>query len=166
MRRAFTLIEIVIVIGITAVIAVTLVLTFKDTRVKATFDDYESQITNIIQQARTLSLSNILIVDSNTGTEEETDYYALVFTKPSSITLTAYGADVTTEAVDSITLEDGYTINKTFTVYYHPPYGEVCFNTDCDSFTPKIVKLQSTAADTDYSTTFTISAHGGYPEVD
>ncbi len=62
--RAFTFVETVIVISMTAILSVTLAFSMRSLRERASFRDDQTQLVNLLQKARSLSLSNIL-VDGN-----------------------------------------------------------------------------------------------------
>jgi prepilin-type N-terminal cleavage/methylation domain-containing protein len=168
-HRAYTLVEVLVVVMITALITVGLALSLSNGRGHAQFKQYQSDITNIIQQARTLSLANILITVS--GVDYETDYYELAFAED-SVTLTAYGdSGAVSSEIDSVTFEESYGIalDAAQTIYYLPPYGEVCFtySSGCDYTTDTDTSKDLVLAreNSDQSVTFTVSIYSGYPEV-
>jgi prepilin-type N-terminal cleavage/methylation domain-containing protein len=173
-HRAFTLVEIVIVIMIVAIISVALALSFTESKKHAEFKQVKADVTNIIQQARSLSLANILI-DGSGSNQFETDYYLLDF-QVDSLTLTAYGTDSHDHPIDSeidsleFTSSTGIELDAAVDVYYVPPYGEVCFSyasgCDYDADTDTSKELNLTRDGSDQSASITISIYSGYPEID
>src|SRR3989338_10087583 len=103
--RAFTLIELMIAIIIIAVLTTGFALTFQRATLKATFDDQVTQITAIIEKAGSYALSNLLVNDS-----EPAEYYYL-YIMTSKITLSAVDADGASETLETLTFEDGFSMN-------------------------------------------------------
>lgn len=158
--KAFTLIELLMVIVIIAVLSVLLVTSFVSLSSNARFNNAKTQIVSMIEKARSLSLSNILINDT-----EPTDYYKLTLTG-GTVTIDAYGTDPTiSESIASLSLDTDFSFATTLDIYYFPPYGDVCFNAaDCsDPSTSAEVVLNN--ADSTKSAAFTFDVNGGYVNV-
>jgi len=166
-RSAFTLIEILIVIIITAVLTVGLAVSFSGGKALADFKADKAELTSLIQLARNSSLSSVLIDD-----EYETDHYLLELSS-SAASLTAYGEDTANYVeLDSMEFNTDYeiTLDDSLSVYYIPPYGEVCFTytggacdySDGTTSETRILERE----DSDQTATFTITIYSGYPEVD
>ncbi len=172
-RPAFTLIEILIVISLLGIISLGLALSFQYGRSRAEFKKAEYQLTNIIQRARELSLSNILITDY--AQDFETDYYQLQI-REDGATLTAYGTSPAGELkpyeIEIINLNSDYglSIDSALNIYYIPPYGEICFtinSANCDysdGVTEKSFILSG--QDSIQEKTFRLSIYSAYPEVE
>lgn len=163
-HRAFTLIEIIIVIMVVAILSTGLALSFSNGRGQAAFKDAQYQITNIIQEARALSLSNVLIEDTGV----EADYYLLDITA-SELTLTAYGmgeSAAVEHEIQSVTLSDGVEIDSGLQVYYIPPYGDLCFTyAGICNYTTTESSFTLIRENSDQTATFTLSIYSGYPEI-
>jgi len=169
-RSAFTLIEILIVIIITAVLTVGLAVSFSGGKALADFKADKAELTSLIQLARNSSLSSVLIDD-----EYETDHYLLeLSSSAASLTAVGYESDGTEHTVEleSMTFNTDHNIelDDSLTVYYIPPYGEVCFTytggacdySDGTTSETRILERE----DSDQTATFTITIYSGYPEVD
>jgi len=171
-HRAFTLVEILIVIMITGIVSVGLAISFSGGRDQAAFKEAQSDITNIIQEARALSLANILI--EGRANDFETDYYHLAVATD-GITLTAYGVDAHDVVIDTevnsieIDSEANLEISEALDIYYVPPYGEICFSYSggCVFTSQPTEESFSLLRDGGASqeVTFTLSIYSGYPEV-
>ncbi|MFA5792410.1 MAG: type II secretion system protein [Candidatus Gracilibacteria bacterium] len=160
-KKAFTLIELMIVITIMAILTMALVFSFGRATLKAKFDDQKMQIINITEEARSRSLSNMLLSGG-----EETNYYALVIGEL-TVTLTAYG-ETQTEIIDAFNFAEGFS-TETLTAYYFPPYGEVCFELDSDSNCLDGATERSTVLEDStgiYSAVVSIDAYSGYASVE
>jgi prepilin-type N-terminal cleavage/methylation domain-containing protein len=162
-QKAFSLVEILIVMTILVVISTSLALSFGDSKQKVVFNDYEQQIVNMMQQARGLSLANILVAE-----DEETDYYQLSFAR-TGLTLTALGvgddagSDPTEEEINSLNFSEGYNFDLAFDIYYFPPFGDICFSSDC-SDGESLQRFTFSLDESDFSTEYIFNIQGGYPE--
>lgn len=153
-QPAFTLIEILIVVTIMALLAMAMSISFSGAKDRATFDDQKVKIVDLFQKARGSSLSSVLV-----GTEP-VDYYR-VYVIRTGITLTAY-AGINTELIDSLTFTDGVYVSSPTSVYYFPPYGVVCFTSDChDTIASGTFTLRNAAGEL---TIYRVYRHGGYIE--
>lgn len=173
-HRAFTLIEILIVIMIAGVVSVGLALSFTNGKAQADFKQAQSDITNLLQEARALSLANILIEDG--GDSFETDYYHLDI-NTTTLTLTAYGADDSGAEVSSeinsveLNFPTEMEIDDTYDIYYIPPYGEVCFSYSggcvyTSQPTEQTFRMERNDDGVTQEVDFTLSIYSAYPEVD
>ena len=154
---AFTLIELMLAIIIIAVLTTGFALTFQRATLKATFDDQVTQITAIIEKAGSYALSNYLVNEADPA-----EYYYL-YIRTDTITLSAVN-DSDSETLETLTFEDGFTMNAAAKIYYFPPDGTVCFSTTCsDTTTTKRVTFRD--SDRTYQTRFAITKYGGYPEI-
>ena len=167
-KPAFNLIELLITTTVVAILATVAAFSFSGAKNGATFNDQKTKVVDMLQQARSYSLSNVL-VDSGTG--EATDYYRLDIGE-NTLTLTAVGTSGTISAteLDSIELLDGYRIEFSsgapdLEIYYFPPYGEICFSaSNCsDSTTEKSFVL---SGPDEREATITLNVFAGYPEVE
>jgi type II secretory pathway pseudopilin PulG len=150
------------VIAIVAILSVSLALSFLQLRLNARFSAAKTDVVDLIQKARSLSLSNILV---NGG--EPTDYYQLTISS-SQVTLDAYNS-VDDENIETLTLDSDFSFDTELHVLYFPPYGDVCFNpavdySSCDHTTIENVTTLSDSSGAK-TATFTISPNGGYVEV-
>lgn len=172
-HHAYTLPEIIIVVLVTSIISLALAVSFSNAKKQAEFKQDQADIVNIIQEARTLSLANIIVEGS--VNDFATEYYLLEFTTD-GVELTAhatngFGYDVSSD-VSSVSLNSdlGIGLNTTQKVYYVPPYGEVCFaySSGCDytSDTDTQKELVLERDGSNQESTITISIYSGYPEVD
>lgn len=157
---AFTMIELLIAIIIIAVLSVAIAVNLSRGALKANFDDQLIQIVHVMEQARSYSLNNYLIDDT-----DPTQYYRLTF-RSSMVTLKAYGAtlDVILERVE---LDDGFTISAGTLpqeIYYIPPYGDMYIESESSGLT----EFEFTVDDDTgvYSETISVNVYGGYPEVE
>ena len=159
--RAFTLVELLLAVVIVTVLAMALFTNFSRSILKARFDDQVLAVTSLIEKARSYSLTNVLILDT-----EAPDYYLLTVTS-ASVRLDAYGPTLD-EELETVTLDNGFSIsNITGSEYafYFPPEGDICFDTpDCASGVTEISFDIEDSAGT-YSETISIDAYGGYPQV-
>lgn len=149
-KPAFTFVEIVIVILLIAIFASGFALSYENSREKVTFDSDQQRVLSIIQKARNLSLTNLEVND------KQADYYHLAIAT-SGITLTGYDIDGGTSAIDSVTFSTGIISDRSFSVDYAPPYGEVTINSGGPTFI---------MSDTNGNTsTIRISPNGGFADV-
>lgn len=159
--RAFTLLELVICICIVAILSVTLMVNFKGSFLKANFDDQVVQVVHILEQARSYSLTNFLVNDT-----EPAEYYLLTVSS-TGITLVAQASVSST--LETVVLDSDISISSitgSESVYYFPPTGEICFDTlDCDS---GINDISFTIVDSTgtYSQVISLNKYGGAPEVE
>jgi len=151
--RAFTLIEILIVMMILGILAIGISINFEQSKKKAYFNDAELVVTNLIQRARGLSLTNLLV----NGTDIAL-YYELS-AGADYIQLEAV-SDSNSELLEYIEFEHDIEIDKNFIVYYYPPDGEVAISTGDST-------IQFTLESPDgYYTIYRIDNIGGYPEIE
>lgn len=158
--KAFTLLELLIVIVILALLSLLMAFSFNGIRNSVKFDNAKNDLVNIIQKARSLSLSNILINDTT-----PTDFYLLTLA-PSGATVKAYGINSSgvevNDTLETLTFETGITLGGTQKVYYFPPYGDVCFSAACsETDTSKSLTFSSEKE----SVTITIEKSGGYVNI-
>jgi type II secretory pathway pseudopilin PulG len=148
------------VIVLVAVLSVLLVTSFVSLSSNARFNNTKTQIVNMIQKARSLSLSNILINDT-----DPTDYYKLTLTGQ-TVTIDAYGTVPTnTESIGILNLDTDFSFASTLDVYYFPPYGDVCFNASNCSDSSSTAAVILSNADATKTATFTFDVNGGYVNV-
>ena len=161
-HAAFTFIEVIIVVIIMAILSISMAVAFQNVQLKVRFDKNVSRITELFQQARTLSLSTLMI----DGTDP-TYYYALNL-GTSSVTLIAYAADTSvTQTLETFTYDsDMYLNDLAIGIYYFPPSGEICIG--AASCASGATEAEITFADRSgtYSTQFTITTAGGYVDVE
>lgn len=171
-HRAFTLVEIVVVVLVVGIVTAGLALSLNNGRAQAEFKNAEYQVTNLLQEARSLSLANILIEDESG--DFETDYYHLSVTRPRMI-LTAYGTNDSGSAVSQeidtveLSMDHELSFDGVYDIYYVPPYGELCFSYSGGCvFTgqPTELSFDLTREEVGQTRTFTISIYSGYPEID
>lgn len=160
--RAFTLIELMIAILIIAVLSAALMLNFSSASQKALFDDQITNIVRVIEQARSYSLTNYLVNDT-----EPTEYYLLTI-GADYLSIEAY-ADYagTHDSLEEYELDTGFTTTATDDeVFYIPPYGQVCLEYPCvdggDTEYPFVVSN----SDGSLSQVITITTHGGFAELE
>jgi len=158
-RPAFTLIELFLVIIITAVLSTALAVSMQKTTLKANFDDQVLNIRRLVEEARGYSLSNYLVNDLAPA-----EYYLLSVTT-TDLSLSAVADDGTTEELDSLTFATGYAMSEPMTVYYVPPYGEVCFAYPCDGVLTEDSMVFSDTNST-YEAMITIDIYGGFAEIE
>lgn len=156
--KAFTLIELLMVIVLVAVLSVLLVTSFVSLSSNARFNNTKTQIVSMIEKARSLSLSNILINDT-----EPTDYYKLSLID-GMVTIDAHGPTLS-ESIATLSLDIDFSFTTTLDVYYFPPYGDVCFNaSDCSDLSTSAEVVLSNA-DASKTATFIFDVNGGYVNV-
>ena len=157
-HRAFTLIEMMIVTVIVAILALGLLFAFQGTKDKADFSNQQTQVVNLIQEARGLSLSNLMVGD-------EIAQYYLLSVQRGSVTLSSVAESGTLLEVGMVTFEGDVSVPRgtTFDTYYFPPYGDVCFSEDCAATDP--TEDTFTLTDGVNESDITITIYGGYPEV-
>ncbi|MFA5854983.1 MAG: type II secretion system protein [Candidatus Gracilibacteria bacterium] len=168
--RAFTLIELLIVMTIMAFLSVALAVSFSGANQKAAFDDQKLQLINLIQTARSRSFSNVLSEDGR-----PTEYYLLII-MPTFAAVEAHYSDTESdfEVLDKFTYGSGYEASgsaagpELMKVYYTPPNGEVCFGSSCPAtsdVTPEQTITFRNKAHT-LSTTITVDLYGGFADVE
>lgn len=161
-HRAFTLIELCVSILIVAILSVALVVNFGGASRKANFDDQVVQIVHLLEQARSYSLTNFLINDT-----EPVDYYLLTITS-AGLSLDAYGPTLDS-ALESVALDSNFSITVMTGyeyVFYFPPNGDICFATpDCDSSLTEISFILVDDTGT-YSQVISMNKYGGFPELE
>lgn len=159
-RRAFTLIEMLLVVSMTAIIAVTMSFSIRNVQERATFKEHQQEIVAIFQTARTLALSNLLL-------DGQVAEFYVIEVASNYMTLNAGFADGSGQSIEVLEFDEEFEADTgvdSATFYYFPPAGEVCFVYTCDSgSTSKTISLLSTQAD--YETEITIDIYGGYPEI-
>lgn len=161
-HAAFTFIELLIVIIIMAVLSISLAVAYQRVQLKVRFDKNVSRITELFQQARTLSLSTLMIE----GTDPT--YYYVLELDASSVTLSAYASDPSIyETLETFTVDSDMSLTSTASgIYYLPPSGEVCIDAEtCDTGTTEAALILSDLTGT-YSTVFTLTTAGGYVDVE
>ncbi len=156
------MIELLIAIIIIAVLSIALAVSLSRGVLKAKFDDQVLQVVHVLEQARTYSLTNFLILDT-----EPADYYLISVTS-AGVMLDAYGPTLD-YGLENVALADGFEIEDitgSEYAFYFPPDGEICFDTpDCAS---GITEISFTLVDSSgtYSSQITLNIYGGYPEVE
>ena len=123
-------------------------ISYTNSQKKVTFDSDKQKVLAIIQKARNLSLTNLMVND------KQADYYYLEV-GTASITLTGYDIDAGTSSIDSVTFSTGISNSLPFGVKYHPPYGTVVF----DSSTHGLILSDGTGNN---SSQISISEFGGF----
>ncbi len=166
--RAFTLIELAIVILIIAILTVALASSFFRGNLSARFNDQLTQVVQILEEARGYSLGSTLIEDSSSpGTYEPAEHYRITIGS-NQITLDAVGPTIVTN-IKTVTIEPGFVmrdITPTDRIFYFAPDGEICFDTYlCDSGITRMSFILSDSTNT-YTQTIRINQFGGYPELD
>ena len=161
-RPAFTLIEMMIAIIIIALLTIAMAFSFSGARDRSNLSDQKTQILNIIQEARGLSLSSLLTENGDVA-----DYYELEIAEGDiNLKAKAYqGGDILINRMD---LEEEFEFEPfDFSIYYIPPYGEVCIDDipPCDGSTSEVSFTLQTE-DGAQQAVFTITKYGGYPEVE
>ena len=158
-KPAFTMIELLIAIIIIAVLSVAIAVNLGRGVLKARFDDQLIEIVHIIEQARSYSLNNYLIGDTDPA-----EYYSLAIDS-SGLTLTAHGAS-SSISLEEVELEDGFTITVIVdnTIYYVPPYGSIYIGSETSGTTELLFMVGDDSGT--YSALITLNIYGGYPEVE
>lgn len=151
------MIELLIAITIIAVLSIAIALNFGRGALNARFDDQVQKIVHIIEQARSYSLNNYLVEDS-----EPTEYYVLTVDTNRMI-LEAHGATLTS-TLEEVELADEFTISDAQTIYYVPPYGEIYIESEDSGITEFTFSVEDSSAA--HSETISINVYGGYPEVE
>ena len=159
--RAFTLIELMLVVVIMAILSTALFLTTQRGILKAEFDDQVTEITGLIEKARGYALSNYLVNDL-----EPAQYYQLHI-EATRIRLIAVGESGTnvSETLETLTYESDFRMGGATSIYYFPPNGDVCFTKTCTG-TTTYKSLTFHDPDYTYQTKFTVTKYGGYPEIE
>ena len=159
-QPAFTLIEILIVTIMLGIISISMAVSFSGSRTKVEFQDLEVKVINMIQEARSLGLANLLV---NEESAEQTDYYLLTI-EQDQLTLEAIGVEGNSLPIETLTLSEGYEITfrgsiNELEILYSPPYGDIAFgNGQSTNF------FTLAAKDGSYETEYSISIFGGFPE--
>jgi len=161
-RPAFTLLELVIVVCIIAILSVSLLVNFKGNVAKSRVDDQVVQIVHLLEEARSYSLTNFLVNDT-----EPASYYVVTITS-AGMTLKAYVNATTTTTLQSVTMQTGYSItgiSATERIFYFPPTGEICF--DAAACTSTDTELTLTVSDStgSYTQDIYFNKFGGAPEI-
>lgn len=148
---------------IVAILSISLAFSFSGARDRSNFADQKTEIINLIQEARGLSLASIQVDDA---TPWVPDYYA-VETAEDSIEINAYTYDDSNEStIETLTLIDGFSLDVV-TFYYIPPYGETCIEEPpCESGGETEQSFVLYSPDETQQSQFTVSIYGGYPEVE
>lgn len=158
--RAFTLIELMLVIVILAISSAALLVNFRSASQKALFEDQLSNIVNVIEKARSYSLTNYLVNDF-----EPAEYYLLTIAD-NSISIEAY-ADYggTHETLEEYDLPIGFeTTAADDEIFYFPPYGQVCLTYSCTMAGFTKYSFTVSSSDGSLTQTITITTHGGFAE--
>lgn len=161
---AFTMIELLIAIIIIAVLSVAIAVNLSRGALKANFDDQLVGIVHVLEQARTYSLTNFLIEDT-----EPADYYLITIAE-TGVTLEAYGSSGLTSTLENVELADGFTISATSTttlpqsIYYVPPDGDIYIESETSGITEFEFSVEDDSGT--YSETVSLNIYGGYPEVE
>lgn len=161
-HAAFTLIEVTIVVIIMAILAVSLALAYQSIQLKVRYDSNVNQIAELFQQARSLSLSSLMINDT------DPTYYYILNVDEGAATLTAYSTDTSVnEVIDTFTYDSDMNITTpAIEVYYFPPNGAICFGVYTCTSTDTENSVTFEDSEGTYSTQFTITKAGGYVEVE
>ncbi len=157
-RPAFTLIELMIVLVIIAIITTALVLSYQQLNLKVRYDTHVNNIVRIFQEARSRSLSTVLIE----GTEP-TEYYLLALNNY-GIELIAYSENLE-QVIEVYDFDEDIEISDEWEVYYFPPSGDLCFGSaNCAGNT---IELSTVLEDDSgsYSTRFRMELNGPHLEV-
>lgn len=158
---AFTFIEMMIVVVIMAVLSMSIALAYQKIHLKMRYEANVTALTALFQQARSVSLSTILI----NGTEPAA-YYKLTVQRGYA-RLDAYAADETTsKLIERVDYDSGMNISTAaLFVYYFPPNGEVCLdNSSCTGAASGSVTFEDTGGT--YATQFSVTAAGAYVDVE
>ncbi len=161
-HAAFTFIELIIVVIIMAILSISLAVAYQNVQLKVRFDAHVSTITELFQQARTLSLSTLMI----NGTDP-TYYYALSL-GTTSVTLKAYATDTSvTQTLETFTYDSDMRLTSSaIAIYYFPPSGEICIGSASCSSGATEANITFGSRSGTYSTEFTITTAGGYVDVE
>lgn len=160
--RAFTLIELIISISIIAILSIGVAINFKSSLLKAKFNDEVLQIVHVLEQARSYSLTNFLINDT-----EPADYYLITITE-AGVRLDVYGPTLDS-GLENAALDEDFSITGitgSEYAFYFPPSGEICFDTpDCAS---GINEISFTVVDStgEYSQEISLNKYGGGPQLE
>lgn len=153
--RAFTLIEVFIIVLIVSIVTVSMALGFGENRDRAEFKSYETELISLMQEARNLGFSNLSVDGVNI------DYYVLSF-ETSAVTLTGFDESAATSTVvNSIELSADYRINSTFDITYTPPDADISISDGSSSKDFTIYKENSPL----YTIIRVSVFGGGYPEI-
>ncbi|QQR54823.1 prepilin-type N-terminal cleavage/methylation domain-containing protein [Candidatus Peregrinibacteria bacterium] len=163
-KPAFTFIELVIVILIMSVLAVTLALAYQRVQLKVRYDAHVNTITDFFQRARSYSLSTLMVNGA-----EPTQYYLLeVF--EDGINIVAHSENLS-QVLDSYTFDEDIRFQRELEIYYFPPSGELCLGMS-HCYDPNYTGTPSTEqssilsdASQTYSTEFSITQTGGFIEI-
>ncbi len=154
-KPAFTLVEIVIVIMMIGIFSTGFAISYSNSQKKVTFESDKEKVLSIIQKARNLSLTNLMVNDT------QADYYYLEVTGANltgtGLTLTGYDIDGVSSLIDSVTFSSGIYTNLFLKVKYYPPYGTVTF----DSGIHGLILMDGTGNN---ASTITISEFGGFAD--
>ncbi len=159
-RPAFTFAETMIVISMTAILSVSLAFSMRNLRERAAFRDDQTKLVALLQKARSLALSNILV-------EGNTTLFYRFHLESTGATLYATVDDAgtpTETALESLTFQDNVNTPNDVEIFYFPPDGEICFNVDC-TWTEAETSFTLQTADSKYVTEFTVDIYGGFPDV-
>jgi prepilin-type N-terminal cleavage/methylation domain-containing protein len=176
-KKAFTLIEVIVVISMVAVLSVGFALNIDKVRTRGNFHAMQNQIIGVLQSARSLSLSNQLRYSDEYGGDYPVQYYRLMV-KENGLGLDAYlnvpGADPlpqeTLKLIDFDTeaeeyeIIDNMAVDRNLLIFYFPPYGEICFNKTCTS-SDQQQTFRFFTADDAFASEMTVSVHGGTVEL-
>ncbi len=160
-RPAFTFIELLIVIIIMAILSVALAISYQRVQLKVRYDAHVNAIVELFQRARSLSLSTLMIDDT-----EPVEFYYLAVGE-GDVVLTAEGGGLS-EELDRFTFDNDIMIDTELEIYYFPPYGDICLGASgCNDpifVGPPETENVTVLSDASgvYSTEFTITNVGGY----
>ena len=164
-RPAFSFVELLVVMMILAILTVALAIAYQRIQLKVRYDANVSSITELFQRARTMSLSTVLINDT-----EPVEYYLLAVNNH-DISLVAQG-DTLSETLDTFEYDADMEMSDELEIYYFPPFGEVCLGVYLcrDSSFTGTVETENTTTFSDrtgaYEAEFTITNTGGFVEVE
>lgn len=165
-RLAFTLLEVTIVILIMAIMTATLAWAFRRSQVRSQFDAQVTEIVGLFQEARALSLSQVIV----NGTDPA-DHYILTVEQNELRLEAAY--DSGSETLDNISLDYNWFISlngqeaaeEAIEFFYYPPEGDICIAGDCSNNAETAAVFYLVDDENELSTQFTVSVFGGYPEL-
>ncbi|MFA6023708.1 MAG: type II secretion system protein [Candidatus Gracilibacteria bacterium] len=158
--RAFTLIELSIVIVIFAIVSAAVAVSTSRGILKARFDGELANVTAMIEKARAYSLNQLVVQDS-----EPAEYYLLTV-NPTGLVLEAHGS-TEEEEVESLILPEDFSLTTmgSAAIFYFPPDGTICFeNENCTSALTEILIVLTENTGT-YTQVIRMNAAGGYPEM-